>query len=102
MFIPVLVFLIMLGAFSAEKLLLCSTSTPLFNIRKQMRLRLSQKRQEKLEHNSQEKKQEQTNKIGSRKERKKDREFTSRRGRNICLKLLCFAFYIKPFPDHLH
>lgn len=49
MILPVLVFLIVEGAFSAEKLLLCSTSTPLISLtnqhQKQIETRLSQKRQ---------------------------------------------------------
>lgn len=73
MCIPVLVFLIVLGAFSAEKLLLCSTPTPLVKIRKQMTLRLPQKRQEKLKHKSQWKNKTRTNKQNwSRKERKRN------------------------------
>ena len=88
MIIPVLDLLIVVGAFSAEKLLLCSTSIPFNqNISETNELRLSQERQKKTRLSY----------------RKKERDFTirSRRSRNICLKLLCFAFDIKPFPDHL-
>lgn len=74
MFIPVLAFLIVLGAFSAEKLLLCSTSTSLVNKRKQMKITSEETRKFETQLSSK-KQEEQTNKQSwLRKERKKERE----------------------------
>ena len=49
MFIPVLVFLIVLGAFSAEKLLLCSTSTSLVKYQKTNEIKIISEETRKIE-----------------------------------------------------